>query len=277
MSTLATPTAQDWLQAGQSEKALAALQQQVRARPDDARLRIFLFQLLCVLGQWDRALVQLRLCGELDAGALAMVATYSDAMRCEALREAVFAGRTTPVVLGQPAEWLAMLVEALKQDAAGQPAQARHLRAHALEAAPATPGSLNGQPFDWIADADSRLGPVLEVVHQGRYAWVPFDALSAVVMDAPADLRDMVWAPVHLVFANGGESVALVPSRYPGTHAQPDGRLQMARATEWTEIGPDQYAGLGQRVLTSSGAELGLLELRELRLDAAYGPAEPAA
>jgi len=277
MSTLATPTAQDWLHSHQPEQALAALQQQVRARPDDARLRIFLFQLLCVLGQWDRALAQLRLCGELDAGALAMVATYSDAIRCEALREAVFAGRTTPVVLGRPAEWLAMLVEALAQDAAGQPEQARQLRARALEAAPATPGSLNGQPFDWIADADSRLGPVLEVVHQGRYAWVPFDALSAVVMEAPADLRDMVWAPVHLVFANGGESVALVPSRYPRTSAQPDGRLQLARTTAWTELGADQYAGLGQRVLASSHAELGLLELRELRLAGAAGEAEPAA
>lgn len=277
MSTLATPTAQDWLQAHQPEQALATLQQQVRARPDDARLRIFLFQLLCVLGQWDRALAQLRLCGELDAGALAMVATYSDAIRCEALRQAVFAGRTTPVVLGRPAEWLAMLVQALAQDAAGHREQAVELRAHALEAAPATPGSLNGQPFDWIADADSRLGPVLEVVHQGRYTWVPFDALSAVVMEPPADLRDMVWAPVRLVFANGGESVALVPSRYPGASEPPDGRLLLARATEWTELGADQYAGLGQRVLASSHAELGLLELRELRLDAAAIPAEPAA
>jgi type VI secretion system protein ImpE len=270
VSTLAAQPSspQDWLQAGQPEQALAALQQAVRARPEDARLRIFLFQLLCVLGQWDRALTQLRLCGELDAGALAMVATYSDAIRCEALREAVFAGRTTPVVLGRPAAWLAMLVEALAQDATGQPEQARHLRAQALEAAPATPGSLNGQPFDWIADADSRLGPVLEVVHQGRYAWVPFDALSAVVMEAPADLRDMVWAPVHLAFANGGESVALVPSRYPGTVGQPDGRLLLARSTEWTELGADQYAGLGQRVLANSAADLGLLELRELRLAA---------
>jgi type VI secretion system protein ImpE len=238
----------------------------VRARPEDARLRIFLFQLLCVLGRWERAREQLQLCGEINAGALAMVATYSDAIRCEALRQAVFAGRTTPVVLGRPAQWLAMLVEALAQDAAGKPEQARNLRAMALEAAPATPGTLNGQPFDWVADADSRLGPVLEVVHQGRYAWAPFDALSAVSMEAPADLRDMVWAPVHLVFANGGESVALVPSRYPGTVAQRDGRLLLARATEWTELGADQYAGLGQRVLACSAAELGLLDLRELRL-----------
>jgi type VI secretion system protein ImpE len=266
----ASGSASDWLAAGDPARALKALQLEIRAEPGDARLRIFLFQLLCVLGQWDRALAQLQLCGELDAGALAMVGTYGDAIRNEALRAAVFAGKTTPLVFGPPTAWIAQLIEALAQDAKGQPEQARHLRAQALQDAPASTGSLNGAPFDWIADADSRLGPVLEAILNGRYTWVPFDALSAVDMEPPADLRDMVWAPVHLRFANGGESVALLPTCYVGTRENGDGKLALARATEWRELGdaryPEQYAGLGQRVLASSGAELGLLELRELRL-----------
>jgi protein involved in temperature-dependent protein secretion len=43
----------------------------------------------------------------------------------------------------------------------------------------------------------------------------------------------------------------------------------LARTTEWDELAPDQYAGRGQRLLATSGAELGLLELRELVIDAA--------
>ena len=42
------------LKAGDPAGALAALQEKVRASPGDARLRIFLFQLLCVLGDWKR-------------------------------------------------------------------------------------------------------------------------------------------------------------------------------------------------------------------------------
>ena len=61
--------------AGQPREALALLQQQVREHPEDAKLRIFLFQLLSVLGEWQRALTQLQVCGELDAGALAMRTT----------------------------------------------------------------------------------------------------------------------------------------------------------------------------------------------------------
>ena len=56
----------------------------------------------------------------------------------------------------------------------------------------------------------------------------------------------------------------LLPARYPGSGASGDGALQLSRRTEWREIGPDQYAGLGQRVLTTDAAELGLLEVRQI-------------
>lgn len=256
----------DLLAAGDPAGALRALEQQVRGNASDVSRRVFLFQLLCVLGQWERAMVQLDVCGQLDHGTLLMVNTYRDAIKCEAVRASVFAGKTTPVVFGKPSPWVAMLVEALSQEAKGDLAQAQHLRAAAIESAPAKPGTLNGEPFNWIADADSRLGPVLEVVLNGRYTWLPFESLSAVTVDAPEDLRDKVWAPAHLTFANGGESVALIPTCYPGTREQPDGALKLASATEWHDIGGNQYAGYGQRVLATDGAELGLLEVREIRL-----------
>lgn len=259
-------TAQELVAAGDPQAALQLLQQQVRDKPGDAKLRVFLFQLLAVLGQWERAMAQLDVCGQLDASTLAMVNTYREAIKCEAVRGAVFAGKTTPVVFGKPSEWIALLIQALAHDAQGQPEQAQALRAQAFEAAPTTAGTINGEAFDWIADADSRLGPVLEVVLNGRYTWVPFDALLAVHVEEPEDLRDMVWAPAHLTFANGGESVALIPTCYPGTREQPDGKFKLARATEWLPSGTDHYAGLGQRVISTSSTELGLLEVREIKL-----------
>lgn len=261
---MATP--QELLAAGDPAQALAALQAQVREKPADPKLRVFLFQLLSVLGQWERAMAQLEVCGELDHGTLAMVQTYREAIKCEAVRGAVFAGKTTPVIFGKPSEWIALLVQALSHDAQGHPEQAQQLRAQAFEAAPTTAGSLNGETFDWIADADSRLGPALEVVLNGRYTWVPFDSLAAITVEAPEDLRDMVWVPVHLTFSNGGDSVALVPTCYPGTREQADGKLKLARATEWLPSGTDQYVGLGQRILSTSSAEMGLLEAREIKL-----------
>jgi type VI secretion system protein ImpE len=259
-------TPEELVAAGDPKGALALLQARVRERAADATLRVFLFQLLCVLGQWQRALQQLEVCAELDAATLPMVNTYREALKCETVREAVFSGRTTPMVFGQPQAWVATLIEALQAEARGDSALAARLRSDALDAAPTSAGSIDGVAFEWIADADSRLGPVLEAVINGRYAWVPFTALAKATIEAPSDLRDLVWAPAHLWFVNGGDAVALVPARYSGTAAEGDASLQMARKTEWLEIGPEHYRGLGQRILTTSASEVGLLEVREIVL-----------
>jgi type VI secretion system protein ImpE len=270
-------TAQALLTAGQPQAALAALEQQVRSAPSDAKLRVFLFQLLAVVGQWQRALTQLQVCGELDASALAMVATYREAVQCEAVREAVFAGKTLPHVFGRPQAWVAWQAEALAADARGDAQGASRLRARALEAAPATAGTLDGKAFEWIADGDSRLGPALEAVINGRYCWVPFAALAKVSIEAPVDLRDMVWAAAQLEFSNGGATVALLPVRYVGTAQAEDDALRLARRTDWHELAPDQYSGLGQRMLVTSTQEVGLLETRELLLESTVDPEDDAA
>jgi type VI secretion system protein ImpE len=259
--------AHELLAAGDLPAALAALQQQVRANAADVKPRIFLFQLLSVLGQWERASTQLEVCGEMDAGTLAMVNTYREALRCEALREAVLQGKTTPHVFGRPAAWVALLVEALRAEGGGGgEAAAVRLREQAFDEAPASAGALDGVEFDWIADADSRLGPVLEVIVNGRYGWMPFSELRQVDIEAPTDLRDLVWAPAHLQFVNGGEAVALIPARYAGSGAESDSALQLARRTDWMPLGGEHYRGLGQRVLSTSAQELGLLEVRRIVL-----------
>lgn len=268
------PTAQELLAQGDPKAALAQLQQQVRTNAADPKLRTFLFQLLAVLGQWQRALDQLQVCGELDAKTLAMVNTYRTALQCEAVRESVFTGATVPHAFGYPQAWVALLAQALQAESQGDGAAAAKLRAQAFDEAPPTSGSLDGEAFEWIADADSRLGPVLEVIINGRYGWLPFNNLAKITLEAPEDLRDLIWAPALITFANGGESVALLPARYAGTVAQADGPLLLSRRTDWLALAEGQYRGLGQRVLSTSASEKGLLEVREILLDGDTGQGE---
>jgi len=252
------------LKSGDPAAALTHLQAQVRAKPDEPKLRIFLFQLLCVLGQWERALNQLSVAAGLDAGALAMAQTYGDAVRCEAIRDDVFDGKRSPMIFGQPDEWLALLIESLLVAGRGDAARSQELRAAAFEQAPASTGTVDGRPFTWIADADSRLGPVVEAVINGRYYCVPFSRLTGIQIEAPADLRDLVWMPAHLFFENGGESVAFIPTRYPGSEHSEDGMIRLARKTVWEELGPDAHRGLGQRVLATDAEDTPLMDIRSI-------------
>jgi type VI secretion system protein ImpE len=265
------------LKDGDPRAALARLQEDVRAHPSDAKLRVFLFQLLCVLGQWDRALNQLKVASELDALALPMAQMYGEAVRCEVIRDEVFDGKKSPMVLGEPDQWLALLIESRLRAGRGEAAQSEELRLRAFEEAPTSAGHINGQPFEWIADADSRLGPVLEAIINGRYYWVPYSRLSEITMEAPEDLRDLVWMPAHLGFENGGESLALIPARYPGSQSADDGGVALSRKTTWEAFADDAYRGLGQRLIATDGGETPFLEIRALTITQDGDPAPDSA
>jgi type VI secretion system protein ImpE len=207
-----------------------------------------------------------------------MVRTYQEVLRCEILRRGVFAGDRTPLMLGDPEPWMAQLVEALRISAQGDPGASQRLRDQAFDLAPVTAGTMTyadqsvGEearsevPFEWLADADSRLGPLLEVIMNGRYYWVPFQRIKAIDITAPEDLRDLVWLPAKFQWANLGQAVGMIPTRYPGSETSQDSQLRLARRTEWHEVAAGVYAGVGQRVFATDQSEYALMNVRRIEI-----------
>jgi type VI secretion system protein ImpE len=259
--------AEDSFKAGRLTAALEELQAEVRQKPADVKLRIFLAQLLMMVGQWDRAVTQLSVIGEMDAGALPMARAYRAAIDCELLRAEVFAGKRSPLLFGDPEPWIAGMLKALAIEGEGRAADAAALRAESCEAAPTSAGKLNGEPFEWLADADSRLGPMLEVLLNGAYYWVPVHRVRKVMIEPPTDARDLIWVPAQFIWTNEGEAVGFMPTRYVGSEASQDEAIRMSRKTEWRELAESSFAGLGQRLLATDAAEYPLLEVREITFD----------
>lgn len=254
---------------GDLANQLAELQSRIKLNASDVRLRIHLFQLLCVMGNWTRALSQLQLCGQMEAKSLPMAQTYREAIRCEVFRKQVFSGQRTPQVMGTPPAWIGSLIEALKYDGSGDKSAAADLRSKAMDEAEPKACTIDGVACEWIADGDSRLGPVCEVIANGQYYWLPFESCSGISLEVPSDLRDLVWAPAELLLPNEGRVPALIPARYTGTAestADNADQLKQSRATEWMEQGEDVWFGLGQRVWTSDVGEHPLLNTRMLTM-----------
>jgi type VI secretion system protein ImpE len=254
------------LRAGDIASCLWNLKGDIRRNPADTRLRVFLSQVYMLTGEWERALAQLALVAEMDASAIPMAHTYRSAIQCERLREGVFGGERSPLIFGDPEPWIALLIQSLATLRTGRTEDAARVRDDALEAAPAMAGTINGTAFEWIADADSRLGPILEVILNGAYYWAPFHRIARIVCSPPEDLRDLVWLPAELTWANGGEALGLIPVRYPGSESSEDDALRLSRKTEWLPLGDSAFAGRGQRMLTTSAIDLPLLEVREIAL-----------
>ncbi|MGB5987469.1 MAG: type VI secretion system accessory protein TagJ [Desulfobacterales bacterium] len=263
--------ANEYLQTGDLDQALATLTEEVRDNPSNVDLRIFLFQLLSVLGQWERAMTQLNVAADMDSDAMLMAQIYRSALNCEAVRSDVFQGQRTPLIFGEPWAWMVWLTQIPPLLAGGNVKAAADLRDRAFEAAPAISGQIDGENFTWIADADPRLGPTLEAIVNGKYYWIPFERILKIRINKPVDLRDVVWMPANFTWTNQGEAVGLIPSRYPGSE-QEDSAIRMCRKTDWRDIGYDFFTGRGQRLLATDQGEFPLLEVRELTLGNSVTP-----
>lgn len=267
------------LRDGDLERALSELQAEIRANPGEPRHRVFLFQLMSILGNWDRALTQLHVVRDLDPGSIAMVRTYETVLHCEQLRAQMYAGEKMPLLMGTPEPWMAELLESLKLSSKGEWLAAQQLRTKAFDAAPASAGTLTyvadaedptaetQVPFAWIADADTRLGPMLEVIVNGRIYWVPFQRISRIDIEPPVDLRDLAWLPARFLWSNQGDAVGFIPTRYPGTESSDDAALRLSRRTDWQQPAEGEYWGIGQRLLATDESEFPVTSVRRIEFD----------
>lgn len=255
---------EQWVNDGDIKQALEAVTQDVKAAPAAASPRIALFQLLSINGQWQRAIKQLTVLKQLDDDFKVLEQSYGSLLSCELFRQGVFAGKHVAPILGQPEQWMVLVLEALKADAAGRHDQAIQLREEAFGLAPALAGHVNDDSFAWLADADSRIGPFFEIMVRGDYYWVPQARIESLTFESPTDVRDLVWAPVSIVWQGGGEEVGFVPARYPGDTSDWSAAQQFARETAWAPLGEDTWAGIGQRLYATSDNDYSALDVRTI-------------
>lgn len=255
------------------EQVLEEIKQAIRKKPDSADLRAQLFQVLALKGDWQRAVDQLKISAEMNQQAQPVAMIYVAAINAESERNEVFAGRAAPAVFGNPPDWMALLSQAFKEESAEQAAE---FRRQALEMAPAISGKLkthadNEQElaFEWLCDGDSRLGPVLEFMNNGRYGWIPFEHIASMRLIEAQGLSDLLWVQAEVVMLDGRSHVGLIPVRYPVLegYAEQDDALNLGHRTEWLELAEDVYQGLGQKMLMSDEADHGILEIATIQFD----------
>jgi len=273
----------DWSHGQPLAEALARAESEVRAKPQASETRWLLFELLCVLGHWERALKQLQHWAALKRDHDSSAHVMRSLIRAEHQRTEVLNGRASPATLGasgrETPAWVAGLGDALKLAANGDAAAvdaADRTREAALAQAPDVPGASNLQAsFDWITDSDSRIGPVCELIVAGVYRWLPFTDLKAIRKPAPGRLLDLVWAQVELQLCDGTPLSAYMPMRYPARAGDRDALL-LARETVWSDVGRTGVVARGQKMWTTDSGDMALLDLRDATFQQATAPAGDA-
>lgn len=269
MTTQVTTTrAKALYDSGDLSAAVEEITREVKANPADMPRRVFLFELLCFAGEWERAARQLDVIGHQDVGTEIGAQVYRNCLRAELDRARLLRDGLQPHFLTDPPAYVDAHLEALGRLRAGDPAGARELLDRAEEERPALPGSLDGRLFGDFRDYDDFFAPVLEVIVHDKYTWLPYEQVRSVRFEPPSQLRDLVWATADIETAES-EMRALVPVLYAGSGAHPDDLVRLGRATDWRALGPELYAGAGLRVFAADGVEVPALEVRTLEFDAA--------
>ncbi len=255
------------LKDGRLDEAVASVKDAIRKSPADAKHRSVLFQLYCVQGEWEKASTQLKVVAEMDLESAMWAGVCEKVLACEAERREVFAGKKAATLFGEPPEWVGGIVESFRLGIEGQWEAAATSQAHALEIAPASAATLNGQEIEWVADADSRFGPLLEAYIEGKYYWIPFEHIREINLRARTHLMDSIWAPADFEWLNAGKASGYIPARYFGSEKSADGMIQLGRKTEWQPMAENFYVGLGHRVFAASTADFDLQQLKTLHFN----------
>ncbi len=236
--------ARDLFQNGKVTEAIRVLGDYLRDHPADTASRTFLFELLCFAGEYDRAEKQLAALSrggkESELGAI----LYYSALHAEQTRLEMFQkSEFPPLPEGGPDN--------------------------------AVSGTLNGKPFQSIADADPDLGPRLEIFAAGAYMWLPFQHIASIRMEPPQYLRDTLWKPAFITtgpeFRGTEIGEVLVPVVYPLSWKHPDESVWLGRATAWGEDDQGVQYPSGQKTLLVDGEEFPFLELRTCEIDQPAG------
>jgi len=229
-------TPQELYRAGELGQAIKALGEELRSNPLDAKRRTFLFELLCFAGEFDRAEKHLDVLQGQDQKASIGTLLYRSALHAERTRQEMF--RTGQMPVGESAS------------------------------APTGGGTWNGTHFDELADADPRIGDHIEVFIAGSYTWVPTQYIERLEIEAPENLRDLIWARARIdcspKFRLQELGEVLLPVISPLSYLSTDDAVRLGRATVWEDQEDGGERPLGQKMLLVDGEEIPLLEFRSI-------------
>src|ERR1017187_10079465 len=260
-------TVKELLDAGNLSAAIAQISTDLREAPADRVKRTFLFELLCCAGDLDRAEKQLDVLAAEGCDRDIAVQPYHNVLAGERKRRLLFSEGRVPGLPKRVPDYTRLHLEAINHIPEGHYSEARALLEESETARPPVSGTINGERFDDLNDADDLLGPFLEVITANNYSWIPWEVVRSVSMEAPRHLRDLVWIPARVELEIGPLGEAFLPVLYADSYLHQDDRVKLGRMTEWRADAGGLALVSGQKLLMAGERDWPLLEVRQLEFD----------
>jgi type VI secretion system protein ImpE len=239
-------TAHEYFQAGQLQKAIETLTQDIKKQPDNIAKRDLLREFLCIAGELERADKQLDIIAEQNPETQVNVAIQRQLIRGEKTRQDCFREGCLPEFIGVASPALKNHLKALVCLREGKPEEAQSILDNIETASP-------------IRDLDDLCANFLEVItSQGKYYWIGFDQIQSLEFHPPERPVDLLWRRAQLHVQNGPEGEVYIPAIYVDHHNKSDEMARLGRMTDWYG---SPVCGIGQRMFLIDDEPVNIMEV----------------
>ena len=249
--------------------AIESAIQAVKNNPTDAAARIFLFELSCFSGDWDRAERQLDVIGHQSADALIGSQIYRQNFHAERDRLDVFTKGKRPEFMMPPPDYVEELYAANNLFREGKTAEARELLDKIEEERPAFACKVNGEEKEDFRDYNDLTMCIFEAIVKEAYVWLPMEQVVKIEFFEKKTLRDVFWRQAKVEVKNGLIGEMFLPSLYAGSWKNEDDQVRLGRTNNWRDAGEDLYVGEGLRMFFTNGEAVPILDINEIEFNLA--------
>ena len=252
------------LDAGDLKGAIATALSHVKANPTNEAARIFLFELSCFAGDWERAERQLEVIGHQDAQAAIGTLMYRQNFKAERDRAKFFADGLKPEFLLAPPDYVIGLLGANKHLREGDADEARKVLDEVEIARPAMKCTVNGEEFSDFRDYNDQTMCVFEVILKDNYVWLPMEQIEKIEFFKPKSLRDLFWLQGKVEMTNGTGGEMFVPALYADSWKSSEDQVRLGRMTDWRDAGGELFTGEGTKMFWMDGQDKSIFDLKTI-------------
>jgi type VI secretion system protein ImpE len=255
------------LDSGNLKGAVDAALALVKSNPTNEAARIFLFELSCFAGNWERAEKQLEVIGHQDTVAMVGSKIYQQNFKAERDRINFFENGTRPETAMKAPEYVEDLIKANELIRLGKTGEARLLLDQIDVNRAAFKCTVNGDGFSDLRDYNDTTMCVFEVIIKDSYVWLPFEQVEKIEFFERKSLRDVYWPQGKFELTNGTSGELFFPSLYVNTWKSDDDLIRLGRSVDWRDLGNEIYAGEGARIYTMDGKDKSILDIKSIEFD----------
>jgi type VI secretion system protein ImpE len=252
------------IHAGKLAEARQQLVAAVKVSPADSASRTLLFQVLCYLGEWDKADRHLEAITVQSSGGGGGPLAYRNIVHAEMDRLDAVNKNHNGSFISDPPGYLDLFLQIRNKLYQEKEHEAQELLATLESLRPTLSGTVNDTPFVGICDTDTTLFPFLEVIAHERYLWVPFESIRELSISEPNSLLDLLWIAARITTWEGLTMNCYLPVLYPKSFLHEDENIKMGRMTDWKSLVGSYAQGVGQHVFEVGGKDMAILEIRDI-------------